>query len=173
MRIGVSWAAFSTQTSLNCPMEKAAEFKAKKKFPTASTMTRQLGAWESGTVTACVPSLETLEARSAGKVFPPSVESLMLTLLTFTPLPVVPATFQVMVSWEPGVQTTPSVAWEVTLKGPAPLVTVTATSSVSTWPASALLSRTVSLKFSCRETRGVTSQVEDTWPWAKVLSSGR
>jgi hypothetical protein len=50
-----------------------------------------------GIVTACVPSFGVAASKVTGKVAPPSVDKRISTLAVFTPLAVVPATFQVTV----------------------------------------------------------------------------
>ena len=44
-----------------------------------------------------VPSFNVFDAKTVGKVAPPSVEKRMFTFDVFIPFPVVPATFQVIV----------------------------------------------------------------------------
>ena len=82
-----------------------------------------------GTVIDCVPSLGVVARIVIGYVFPPSVDKRISTLAVFTPLAVVPATFQVTVCVEPAGQTT-VVFGIVTLKGPAVAFTVTIISSL-------------------------------------------
>ena len=66
-------------------------------FPTASILIRQVEDEAAGTVIVSVPSLSVLAAITVGKVMPPSVDSVILTLAQLTGAAVVLFTFQVIV----------------------------------------------------------------------------
>ena len=76
----------------------------KKILPTPSTLTRPLVVGTPGIVTVCDPSLGVLLARTMGKVEPPSVDKLILTLAQLTGALFVLATVQLTVWDEPVVQ---------------------------------------------------------------------
>ncbi len=105
------------------PIVKFVSEISKKMLVLHATLTRAVVVFELGMVTACVPSLGVAATSVVGKVWPPSVESRISTLAQFTPPAFVLATFQVTV-WElpPGHVTL--VLGEVTVKGPAALVTL-------------------------------------------------
>ena len=111
-----------------------------------------------GTVITCVPSLAVAAANTVGKVFPPSVDNKIFTLLQLTGLAVVLFTFHVTVAAPPPLHVI-FVFGEVTWKGPEVLLTVTTTSVNAVWPTATgtlelngWLSLTVSLKFNVLET---------------------
>lgn len=96
----------------------------KKILPTASTFTRAVVVGVLGIRSDSVPSLVVFAARTVGNVVPPSVESESLTFAVLTGGSVVLMTFQVIVWDEPPAHDT-FVLGDVTLNGPAVLVTVT------------------------------------------------
>ena len=79
-------------------MVKLLSLMSKKTFPTASTFIRQvlMVTASEGTVMLCVPSFGVL-ASNVVKVFPPSIESKILTLAQLTGAVLVEFTFQVTV----------------------------------------------------------------------------
>jgi len=94
----------------------------KKTLPTASTFIRAVELrMPLGNVTPALPSLGVLAARTMGKVWPPSVESVILTFAQLTGAAVVLATFQVTV--RAPLQLSPPFG-AVTAKGPAVVMTV-------------------------------------------------
>ena len=125
-------------------------------MPIASTFIRAVVVGVLGIVTLAEPLFAVLATRTVGKVFPPSVESEILTFCVFIVAFVVLATFHVTVWVEfPAYET--FVLGEVTLKGPAVLLTVTVISVNCVWPTVepgtyGSLSLTVSLKCNVRET---------------------
>ncbi len=84
----------------------------------------------------------------------------------------VPATSQVIVSVLPTVQEIPLMFCEVTSKGPAISLTITAIISESVWPSPTTLSLTVNSKFIILETLGKTSQVDEVLPEITVGKAG-
>src|SRR3954447_7163570 len=78
-------------------MAKSAWLTSKKMLPTASTLMRALSAVTCGKVISCEPSLGVEAARTVGKVCPPSVDRLILTLATLIGTTSVPATSHVIV----------------------------------------------------------------------------
>ena len=105
----------------------------KKMFPTASTLMRLVVPGVDGTVTTSDPSLAVEEAKTVGKVFPPSVDNKMFTALQFTDPVLVLFTDHVTVAVLPAFHVT-FVLGAVTWKGPAVFVTVIATSVNAVWP---------------------------------------
>ena len=103
--------------------EKFASETSKKTFPTASILTRACEVTPIGIVTSAEPSFGVLAKSTVGKVWPPSVESEILTFATLTGAAVVLATFQVTVWTEPPA-TWIEVFGDVTLNGPEEFVTV-------------------------------------------------
>ena len=99
----------------------------KRMFPTASTFMRLVVPELDGTVTTSDPSLAVEEAKTVGKVFPPSVDNKMFTELQLTDPPLVLFTDQLTVAGLPPFHVT-FVLGAVTWKGPAVFVTVTTTS---------------------------------------------
>src|SRR5450432_1210822 len=99
----------------------------KKMLPTASTLIRP---WAEATlallgiVTTALPLLGMLAARTVGKVWPPSVESVILTLAVLIGAIFELATFQVTVTCEPPAIVV-AVLGAVMAKGPAALTEVT------------------------------------------------
>src|SRR5580765_2169102 len=103
-------------------IEKLASEMSKKIFPTASTFTRAVElTMPLGSVTASVPSFRVLAVSTIGKVFPPSVDKLILTLAQFTGAVLVLLTLQVTVCRPLSV---PPPFGAVTANGPDVLVTV-------------------------------------------------
>ena len=141
-------------------MEKFEFDTSKKTLPAPSTFTRALVVAMFGTTTLWLPSFGVLAARTVGKVFPPSVESDILTLAQLTGAPAVLATFHVTVCVEPPPQFT-AVFGDVTTKGPALDVTASTIASELTPPPAARLSRTVALKFIFRVVVGSASPIVD------------
>lgn len=109
-----------------------------------------------GIVTLWLPSFAVLASRTVGKVFPPSVESEILTFgLLNGALAVLPAV-HVTVCVEPPAHETP-VLGAVTANDPPVALTLTTISSNCVWPivepgTYGRLSRTVNLKFNVRAT---------------------
>lgn len=105
-----------------------------------------------GIVMLWLPSFAVFAKSTVGNVFPPSVESKILTFGLLNGAPAVLPAFHVTVCVEfPAHET--AVLGDVTLKAPPVLLTVTTTSSNCVWPTVepgtyGRLSRTVSLKFS-------------------------
>jgi hypothetical protein len=139
----------------------------KKMLPTASTFIRAVVVEAWGTVTASEPSLAVLAARTSGKVFPPSVESVIRTLAALTGAAVVLATLQVTVSGLPP-RTLTEVLGAVTAKGPLSARTLTSVVTSLMPPPPARLSRTVTRKFIVRVVVGMTSPVRQVSPAAQT-----
>jgi hypothetical protein len=124
----------------------------KKMFPTASTLILAVEDEAEGRVTAWLPSLGVLAARTVGNVCPPSVERLIITFAQLTGANVLLATDHVTVCEVPPCQLT-FVFGAVTANGPEVFETVTVISLNAVCPTFAgevlyeLLSRTVTLKF--------------------------
>src|SRR2546423_12191746 len=123
-------------------MVKFAPEMSKKILPTASTLTRAVVVGALGTVTFSVPSLGVLVSSTVGKLFPPSVESEILTLAQLTGAAVVLATFHVTVWVEPAAQLT-AVLGAVTTNGPLVADTLTCIESELMPPPFERLSRAV------------------------------
>ena len=87
----------STGTELADPVIVKPREMLKKMFPAASTLTRALPLGVPGIVTVSAPSFGVLLARMIGKVFPPSVDRVILTLAQLTGELLVFATFQLTV----------------------------------------------------------------------------
>ena len=102
-------------------------------FPTASTFMRLVVPEVDGTVTTSDPSLSVPDAKTVGKVFPPSVDNKIFTELQLTDPVLVLFTDHVTVAVLPAFQVT-FVLGAVTWKGPAVFVTVTTTSVNAVWP---------------------------------------
>ena len=115
------------------PMVKLVLEISKKIFPTASTFMRLVVPVVEGTETSCEPSFGVDEANTMGKLFPPSVDSKILTAAQFTEPALVPLTLQVTVAVPPAGQVT-LVFGAVTWNGPAVFVTVTTTSEKAVCP---------------------------------------
>ena len=96
----------------------------------------------------------------------------MSTLAAFTPLPVVPATFQVTVCAVPAFHVT-FVFGTFTTKGPAVPFTVTTMSSLLLFAPPATLSLTVSLKLRVLPTFGTASHCHEVAPDLIVDSLGK
>jgi hypothetical protein len=96
----------------------------KKILPMASTFTLAVLLAPAGIVTNSDPSLGVLASKAVGNVCPPSVDNEILTFAVLTGGSVVLATSQVIVCVEPPAHDT-LVLGDVTLNGPAVLVTVT------------------------------------------------
>src|SRR4051812_17020899 len=109
------------QVSAGATVKFASE-TSKKILPTPSTFIRAAELrMPLGRVTPALPSLGVLASRTMGKVWPPSVESVILTFAQLTGALFVLLTFQVTV-WAP--LSVPPPFGAVTAKGPAVLVTV-------------------------------------------------
>jgi hypothetical protein len=114
----------------------------KKMFPTASTLMRPKVVDAFGTVIASDPSLGVLGAMTIGKVFPPSVESVIFTFAQLTGAADVPAMLHVTVCDEFVVHTR-FVFGCVTANGPLPEITLTCIVAEFTAPPPERLSRAV------------------------------
>ena len=115
----------------------------KKMLPTDSTLIRASVVAVPGRVTDCEPSFGVPATSTVGNVYPPSVESRMLTFAQLIGVAVVLATFHVTVCCDPPAQLT-AVLGEVTRNGPAE-ATVNEIKSFATPTPPACVSRTVTL----------------------------
>ena len=120
----------------------------KKTLPAASTLIRASVVAVPGRVTACEPSFGVPATSTVGNVYPPSVESRMLTFAQLIGVAVVLATFHVTVCCDPPAQLT-AVLGEVTRNGPAE-ATVNEIKSFATPTPPVCVSRTVTLNESVR-----------------------
>ena len=118
------------------PMVKLVLEMSKKMFPTASIFILLLEPGVLGTGTISVPSFAVLDANTVEKLFPPSVDSKMLTNWQLMGAKSVPFTLHVTVAVPPAVQVT-FVFGEVTAKGPPVFATVTTTSVKAVCPTAA------------------------------------
>ena len=111
------------------------------------------------------PSLGVLDAKTIGKVAPPSVESKMFTFAVLIPLAVVPATFQVTVAVDPVSHVVLLVAGEVIANAAPVFTTFTAVKTEAVCPPPSTLSLTVKEKFNVRATVETVSQVVVSVPF--------
>lgn len=123
-----------------------------------------------GTIIPCEPSFGVF-ANKVVKVAPASVVIKIFTLAVFTPFPVVPATFHVIISVAPEFQLT-AAPCDVTTKGPAAAVVVAVILSEAELPPTEKLSLTVKSKFIVLLTEGTTSHVVAVAPVKTVGKVG-